>query len=219
MTKSSTDLQDAIALLTHRHSPKRRMGARRLRKLQDPTAGPALLQALEQEVRDPRTWETQYQMIMALGTCHYTAAVPLLRRLAAAQFEATMVYVAIGDALVRLARAEPNDGRPVFELMHTGNPMLMDGAFRAMAMLRMTPDEAIVNQIIDTATQLASQHDQHTHPAMRVDLRFWVAAAAPGWSGPRVTQFLEACLAVPNDQLRRAAQTALAGKYLAWNPL
>ncbi|MFD4766286.1 hypothetical protein [Streptomyces niveus] len=50
---------DAIRQLQDRSSAKRRSAAKRLRKLGDPYAGPALLEALKNEVRDSRTWETQ----------------------------------------------------------------------------------------------------------------------------------------------------------------
>ncbi|WP_233289190.1 hypothetical protein [Kitasatospora sp. MBT63] len=92
--------------LGHRLSPKRRSAASRLRRLADPAAGPALLEALQTEVRDARTWETQYQMVMALGTCGHRPALGLLRDLARRPFEATAVYVALGDAIVRLSTPE-----------------------------------------------------------------------------------------------------------------
>ena len=78
--------------------------AKELRKLGDPTAGPALVEALHREVTDPRTWETQCQMIMALGHSGYRKGVLVLNMLAQVKFEATMVLVAIGDAFVRLGR-------------------------------------------------------------------------------------------------------------------
>jgi HEAT repeat protein len=106
MRESDSPLQDAIALLTHSQSAKRRSGAKRLRKLGDPRACPPLLEALNNEVRDPRTWETQYQMAMAIGECNCRDALPYLHELALQRFEATMVDKAIGGATVRLSRQE-----------------------------------------------------------------------------------------------------------------
>jgi HEAT repeat protein len=97
-------LRAALDLLRDKRSPKRRAGAKKLRELADPAAGPALLDVLRIEIKDPRTWETQYQMIIALGSSAYEEALPLLRELARARFEATSIYVALGDAIVRLAR-------------------------------------------------------------------------------------------------------------------
>ena len=70
--------------------------------LADARAAPAVRTALAQEVRDPRTWETQYQMIMALGATGDEADVQVLKALALDEREATMVNMALGDALVRL---------------------------------------------------------------------------------------------------------------------
>src|SRR5713226_6405780 len=73
-----SELEILIGQLRSPHSPKRRSAAKKLRKLGDPIAGPALLDALKQELPDARTWETQYQMVMALAHCGCTEAAPLL---------------------------------------------------------------------------------------------------------------------------------------------
>ena len=199
----------AIAQLSDRRSAQRRAGAKRLRQQPDPAAGPALLAALRREVRDPRTWETQYHLIMALAACGYTPALPTLDDLTYVPFEATMVYVALGDAIVRLAREHEHDARPVLALMQRGNDMLIDGAFRAVALLRLTPDDEAIREIISFVAR-RSPHDP---------LRFWVAAAAPGWRGPHVETFLQACSAGPRPDVREAAVAALQQRYLTWHPL
>ena len=209
MSQHNPAITAALALLSDKRSPKRRSGAKRLRKLRGPTAGPAFLQALQQEVRDPRTWETQYQMIMALGECGYRPALPYLQTLVAQPFEATMVYVALGDAIVRLGRADADDPQPVLALMRTGNDMLIDGAFRAVAMLHLKLDAAAVEHIVGFVAGRSPQDG----------LRFWVAAAAAGWSGPSVAAFLEACATGPRQDVQRAALASQQGTYLQWNPL
>jgi hypothetical protein len=108
----ANQLAEALTLLEHRLSPKRRAGAKRLRKIRKASAGPTLLKALQKELRDPRTWETQYQMIMALGESNYRRALPYLRSLIHQPFTATMLYTALGDAIVRLGRQHSNDPAP-----------------------------------------------------------------------------------------------------------
>jgi HEAT repeat protein len=202
--------EDAIRQLGATQSAKRRAAAKQLRRLRASEAGAALLTALEKEVQDPRTWETQYQLIMAIGECGHLAALPTLERLAAAAFEATMVYVALGDAIVRLSRAHPDDGTPILKILrHSHNSMLVDGAFRAMAMLRMVPDHEAIGDILG-----------FVKPLGRADrLRFWVAAAAPGWKHPDLGSFLAACDASGRDDIAEAAQLARLGKYKKWSPL
>ena len=209
MTTPFSKLTAAIVLLSDRHSPKRRSAAKQLRKLKHPAAGPALLTALQQEVRDPRTWETQYQMIMALGECNHIRALPYLKTLAAQPFDATMVYLALGDAIVRLERIHDHDATPLLRLLPTNNDMLIEGAFRAVAMLRMIPSQNEIQQIMHYVSQQT--------PSCGVE--FWLAAAAPGWSGPEVDVFLAQASRSHHQQLQQAAVAAQQKKYLKWSPL
>lgn len=202
-------VDEAIALLAHPRSPQRRTGAKRLRRLRDPRAGAPLLDALRREVQDPRTWETQYHLIMALGECGYREALPYLRELTTAHFEATMVYVALGDAIVRLAREHENDPAPVLALLGSGNDMLVEGAFRAVALLRLTLTEQAVRDIIAFASARGPDHH----------LRFWVIAAAAGWRGPHVEAFLLDCRRGGRPDFQEAVDASLAHRYLRWRPL
>lgn len=209
------ELVTVIEQLQHSLSAKRRSAARQLRKLGTPEAGPALLAALQSEVEDPRTWETQYQMIMALGHCRHAPATVLLRDLAARKLEATMIYVAIGDALVRLAGATAEMGQVARDLVASRNLELGDGACRALAMLHVVPTRDVIEALLTHAERGSLHESQRSNP------RFWVAAACPGWlhETPSVQPFLQRCLASNNQQVRLAAEKALQGKYSRWSPL
>lgn len=205
-----TATQDIISQLAAPQSPKRRGAAKRLRRLRAREAGPALLAALVKEVNDPRTWETQYQLVMAIGECGHVAALPALERLTATTFEATMVYVALGDAIVRLSHTHEHDAGPVLSILRNSkNTMLMDGALRAMAMLRMVPDAKTIREILAFVRPLAPADP----------LRFWVAAAAPGWKHPDVDGFLADCEVSGREDIVEAANLARIGKYKKWSPL
>ena len=203
------ELAEAIAQLTDARSPRRRAAAKRLRALADPAAGPPLLSALEREILDRRTWETQYQMIMAVATCGHQPALPLLRELALKPFDATMVYVALGDGIVRLGRDYPNDPAPVDWCLATGNDMLADGALRAVAMLRLTLDAFAIARILN----FVSARDPYD------GLKFWPAAAAAGWNGRRVKAFLNRCATSPRKDVAEAAKASLQGRYKTYRPL
>lgn len=209
MSKATTERARAIALLADRYSPKRRSGAKQLRRLGDPTAGPALLEALQREVQDPRTWETQYQLIMALAECRFGAALPLLKSLSLREFRAAMVYIALGDAIVRLDREQDNDPTPVLRMMESSNEMLIEGAFRAVAILHLQLNEEAVATIVRSVA---------SRPLVD-GLRFWVAAAAPGWNGQEVEAFLRSSSASPQEDIKKAAIAALNKVYLDWTIL
>lgn len=205
-----TELAPLIEQLRSKSSPKRRSAALKLRKLGIQAAGPALLDALKNELNDPRTWETQYQMIMALGHSGTPDAIPLLEILAHEPFLGrTMVLVAIGDALVRLSRSSDTDAGPVLKVLSIENAgLLHDGALRAVAMLRMRFDDADTRELIRMVD------------AAEVESRkFWLIAACPGWSGPDVDRFVERCLSSPRADVREAAAEAKVRKYRNWRPL
>lgn len=208
-------LAEAAALLGHAQSAKRRSGAKTLRKLADVAAGPALLDALRKELADPRTWETQYQMIMALGACRYAAAEPFLRELAGRPFDATMVLVAIGDALVRLTQPPERMPQTVLELVRGGKLALADGACQALGMLRLVPAREAAEELMAFARRFPLEETQ------TLNRRLWIAAAAPGWLelSPMTRPFLTECLESKDRQLQLAAEAALQGKYRAWSPL
>ncbi|MEV6613023.1 HEAT repeat domain-containing protein [Streptomyces sp. NPDC051051] len=198
---------EAVAQLGHRLSPKRRSAARRLRRLADPAAGPSLLEALRREVHDPRTWETRYEMVMALGTCGHRPALGPLRELARRPHEATTVYVALGDAVVRLSA--PEDTADALRwCLDSGTPMLADGALRAVAAQHLSLVPATVDHVLDFLGPL-DPHD---------GLRFWAAAAAVDWPGPRVAEFLRACAAGPRADVAEAAAASLRGERRTSSP-
>jgi hypothetical protein len=196
------DLDASIAALAAPRSPHRRSAAKKLRRLGDGRACPALLTALHRELEDARTWETQYQMIMALGECRCTSALPLLLDLRAQELKTPrlvpMARIALGDALVRLDPTPTN----LLALAASADQDLVSGALRAVAMLRLVFEEAIIDRLIDVAGG-----------------KFWLVAAAAGWRGARVRLLLETCVASPILELKEAALASLAGTYKDWNPL
>jgi hypothetical protein len=210
----------SIALLGHPLSAKRRSGAKQLRKIGDARAGAALLEALKNEIKDLRTWETQYQMIMAIGECDVKAALPYLRELAAQPFEATIVYTALGDALLRLSRKAPDDAGIVLDFIAGGNPSLICGSLQAMAMLRMVPSQTIIAKIIDYA--LGAYTKTATIKGGSDWSIIWALRAAPAWQGPLVDHFLKTCAEIPftqDQQIHSATLLAIAKKYDKWSPL
>src|SRR5260370_38172692 len=92
-----------------------------------------------------------------------------------------MVLVAVGDAYLRLSRLSEDDPKSLFEVFSIRNDdALLDGALRAVAMLRMKFTEDCASQVIEYVMARKQEY-----------LRFWGAAAWPGWSGPIVDAFLE----------------------------
>jgi HEAT repeat protein len=208
---TNDELEDILNRLSDAKSPKRRSAAKKLRKLGDPRACPRLVEALEREVADERTWETQYQLIMAVGSCKCTDAVPLIRELAAQHVESTMRQVAVGDTLVSLALETDRSAAPVILALTLGRTyevLLAHGAMRAVAMQRRTFDEEEIQWILGFVRDL-SDHG----------VTFWTAAACAGWSGEIIERFLRTCVASDDAALRAVAENSLRGVYGTFKPL
>jgi hypothetical protein len=203
------DINLAIEQLTHPRSSRRRSAAKKLRQSHDTQAGYRLLSALKKEVQDPRTWETQYQMIMALAECSYNKSLTYLWKLASLAGLEPMIYIALGDAIVRLARRSDNDPTPIMKLLDTKNEWLIEGAFRAIAMLHLALNKKAVQKIIAYVSALPNNHH----------LRFWIAAAAAGWDEVITSNFLQECVTSESKDLKKAALASIKGKYLKWSPL
>jgi len=197
---------EALALLTDPISARRRRGAKRLRALADPTTADQVRTALEREVLDRRTWETQYQLIMALGMTGGPGDVELLKRLALQPRSATTVNVALGDAVVRIGREVDNDPTPALWCLQQDVEPLADGALRAVAMLRLTFHDTAIDDVLDYA-------EAHFHDLNHKSLPYWPAVAAAGWSGPRVRAFLSRCSQDSRQIVAAAAKDALNGRY------
>ena len=208
---ANPSVPELIEQLDHKSSPKRRAAAKKLRKLKAKEAGSALLAALQTELKDKRTWETQYQMIMALGESGYTKSLDYLIQLAEQEFEATMVYMAIGDAITRLIYLKEGNINFIIDSLNSKPelPLFIDGLIRAIAIAKLAPPQDNIDNLILYANQADTSNN---HKA-------WIATAAAGWTGDKTINFLNNCLSSNNEQLVKAAQAAIAKKYINWSIL
>ncbi|MFD3332298.1 HEAT repeat domain-containing protein [Streptomyces sp. NPDC058700] len=168
----------------------------------DEAAGPALLQALRREVGNRRTWETKYEMVMALGACGHVPAVGFLAELAQRPTDDTALYTALGDSIMRLRGPQEGFVAPLEWCLGRGNPMLTDGALRAVAASRAPLDAGTVDRVLDLLDPLDPCDS----------LRYWPAVAAAEWPGDRVRTFLESCAAGPHAVIAAAAATSLENR-------
>jgi hypothetical protein len=220
------ELDNAVAMLSNSSSVKRKSAAARLRKMKNLDSGVALLEALKKEIEDPRTWEAQYQMIMALSACKHREALPFLQKLAQEQGSmALMSYSAIGYALVELEHRHDEDSEQMLLLLDSGKEALITGGLLALAILQIKIDECSAVKIFDYLRSRSCNSWDY----------YYTAIAAAGWQYPAALDFLKlVCLqehhsglradqpkgsACPTSHLERAIESSLKGKYLNWTPL
>jgi hypothetical protein len=200
---------DLVLELMNSKSAQRRSAAKALRKRQDSATGAALLEALDRELRDPRTWETQYQMIMALGECGVTAAIPLLQTIASTPREATIVFVATGDALIRLSALEEQADLIWHILLQQRNDDVVSGALRGTQMANIPLRDDTITAIVTVLQDYESDH-----PIM-----FWAATAAWRWKLPPAQVLLKTLATSAREDIRDAARLSQQGKSAKHNVL
>lgn len=194
----------AIEELSNARSGRRRSAAKTLRAARSPRAAAPLISALSKEIDDRRTWETQYQMIMALAACGSHDARAPIERVLQLPLE-PMVHLAAGDALVRLS--EDLDSAVLGALDSESLPRI-EGAVRALAITQRVPSDAAIQGLLRLGSD--PKYNQ---------VRFWLAAASAGWPDRLTRSFLEECLHGGTAETRRAARASLEGRYIKWNPL
>ena len=201
-------LEEDIKELENTRSPKRRAAAKRIRKRGDDSAGPALLAALHKEVEDSRTWETQCEMIKALGECGYSDAVPFLIELASQEYKATAIYGALGFAICLLSdipHGRLDYFRATFE---STNERLISGACSALLHADVVPTIPDIQWIITAIRDLKVDADE----GRVVTPRTYIAALAYAWPPNETREFLESCMKSRWPTLVSIAKSSLSGE-------
>lgn len=209
---------EAIALLSNSKSKKRESGAKRLRKLESPLVGQELLKTLEKEVLDTRTWSTQYHLILALGHSKYQPALSFLTGLANKEIERTILYMGLGDSIFRLSILSCSIESSL-DLIHSfNNYNLTYGAYQALAMLRLVPEDISIKEIIRIGSDPKGAEIVQGYPNDKTGLRKWVASASAGWKDELKIDFLNDCEKIQDQHLIMAVDSARKGKYIKWSP-
>lgn len=142
----------------------------------------------------------------------FTESLDFLLELAEHEFDATMVYVAIGDAITRLIYLSQNTVCEAIKYVQNknSNSLFIDGVLRAIATQKTTPDEQDINRLIEFAQDKETPENNRT----------WIASASAEWhQNMNVEPFLNHCLNSDNQQTKRAAEAALNKKPIKWSIL
>jgi len=190
-------------------SSVRRSASKFIRTHNIPNAGPFLLSALEFEISDPRTWETQYQIIMALGERGFEAALPVLEVLAKEGVDrSTMVEMALGDAIVRISDSSQELHKGI-ETLSNCSEATKAGGLRALAILRRTPAVQDIDRIVGWVE--TSSVDS--------DVLYWALGAAPDWPRRELDLLLSRSQASSRKDIRENASFAQRRTYRSFKPL
>lgn len=160
---------------------KRESGAKRLRKLESIESGSFLLEALKKEMKDVRTWSTQYHLILALGHSKFEKALPCLKDIAFKEFDATILYIGLGDTMFRLSIISETIENTLKMIYSYNNFMITYGAFQALALLKVILSDKDIKEIIKVGSAPKGDEIAQGYPNDKAGLRKWIATASAGW--------------------------------------
>lgn len=174
--------------------------------LEDP-----LLNALQKELQNSRTWPTQMEMVLALGHLSSKKSLEIIKGIIEENKDFDMVTYAAAQSYVRIMRESLNDVRPVFELLNKGGFSLIDGCLNPLGYDRMMPNNEDIKRLLRLTWDI-----HKIKPKGYTDPRYGIAAACAGWNPELTHDFLQHCLdtAGKDTPLIYVAKNALEGRYV-----
>jgi HEAT repeat protein len=195
--------------LQNSKSEKRRNAAKKTGKNHLVQLGGELYAAYIKEREDKRTWETQTEMILALGKIDYKKALPDIKAIIDKNEPHDMLTIASARSYVRLARKDLSDAEPVIELLKFGNLSVMVGATEILTYDDMTPAEAEIKTIISI---MDSKKEEDISVRGLADPREYLLCAMSKWKNPTSEIYIKRFLESSVRCLREGAALALSGK-------
>jgi hypothetical protein len=167
------------------------------------------------EKKDKRTWETKFEMIVALGLLNYTPALQEIEEIVKINIPHDMITYAAAQTYVRLKRKSINDARPVIELVEFGSISIIKGATIVLAYDKMIPKQKEILKLIALCWNLHKHKDRVGFEYGITDPRYGMAVACAGWDKVLTTDFLLHCISTASNDtaLINAAKKSLKEEY------
>lgn len=198
-------------LLVSKKAKDRLKAAKEIGKSQIDDLADELIVALEKELINPKTWQTQVEMIIAAGLVKCSYALRLIEPIIQENKEHDMITRAAAESYVRLKRDSINDSKPIIELLGFGGFSVIDGCLNPLGYDRMVPPDNEIKKLIELSWDLHKQKQRGF-----TDPRYGIAAACAGWRKELTEEFLKHCLdTADNDTpLKYVTENSMKGKYV-----
>lgn len=204
-------------------SKERRGAAKKIGNLKLTALKEELFNAFLKEQEDRRTWETQKEMIVALGILDCKKAKDNLREIIDRNLENDMLTMVAATAYIRITRRSLEDTEQVLELISFGNYAALSGVFAALAKDGMVPSEASIGLLLEHAKELHKRSDYVGKEHGLMDPRLYLAIACANWKKELTENFLSYCInncnyidrfgqSKSNKSLQKVCYDALEGK-------
>lgn len=163
----TSEQRDAIAQLRDPKAAKRESAANKLCRRPCPDeAGPALLEALETELEDSRTWKAKSAQAWALACNPYPPALGLLVDIAGDDLGGTAVNDCVGAAAVACGFEDPGPDEVVRVLMGDGDvtPERLAAVVGGVCILGGSDPPALDEALVERLLGLAEEEPPNTVP-------------------------------------------------------
>ena len=117
---TSQEIEQIVIELQDSKSHKRRNTVKKIGKNHLEGLGDVLLNAYLKEREDKRTWETQTEMILALGKIGYSPILSWLEKIIDINEAENMITHAAARSHERIKRKDLSDASPVLKLLQSG---------------------------------------------------------------------------------------------------
>jgi hypothetical protein len=210
--------------LLSKKSADRLSAAKRISKERIIELADQIFAAYTKEKQDKRTWESQSEMIKALGVLDYKPALPDIEKIVRQNIPHDMITMNAATAFVQLIRKNIHDAQPVLELLNFGSTSVIAGALRALAIDKMLPPKNEIEEILKISWDINKHKDRLGHEFGFIDPRIYSAVACAGWDLELTKEFLNHCIEtafnisrfdkpVENTHLIEICKKSLKGKY------
>lgn len=187
-------------------SPKIRKAATSIaKKLLSGYSSP-LIAALKEQMNYPKSWQTQCELIKAIGKTGCIEALQLLKNLIENDFESTILYRELAFSIIVLENIALKNLDFLFLSFKKKNAGQIAGACAGVLYLKIIPTEEEISKIISEVAAYTEYEGQIMTP------RAYIAALAYLWPVSSVKEFLESCKESSSRVISQIAADSLQGK-------
>lgn len=149
-------------------SVKRRSAAKKINKYKLNFLKDDLLTSYLEETKDSRTWETQTEMIKAIGNIGCKEAIPYLKEIIIQNKDMDTITIFATLSYIRLTRENINDLTSVMYFLRNGSKSVFNGAIKALAFDDIVPSENEMKEIIMILEERSVYLDPYTYPTQQI---------------------------------------------------
>lgn len=195
-----------IEALESGSSPKIKIAAKAIAKKSLSGYCLPLMTALEEQIKNPKTWQTQCDLIKAIGIAGCSEALPRLKELMSKEYESTILYSELAFSILLLENLASRNIDFLFQAFKKRNISQIAGACAAILYRKIIPNEDEISKILSEVVTYTENEGRIITP------RCYIASVAYLWPASSVKDFLESCKNSSWPGLIQIAEDSLQGK-------